>query len=86
MLEDTMSKKAALEDALSVREVAAVSPAFEQYGHRCLFGDVWTRPGLTPRDRSIVTVAALIARSQPIELRFQIGLALEHAAPRSRAT
>src|SRR3954453_21941004 len=69
---------AVLEDALSVSEVAAVSPALEQYGHRRLFGDVWTRPGLTPRDRSIVTVAALIARSQPIELRFQIGLALEH--------
>jgi 4-carboxymuconolactone decarboxylase len=78
MLEDTMSRKAAFEDALSVNEVAAVSPALEQYGHRRLFGDVWTRPGLTPRDRSMVTVAALIARSQPIELRFQIGLALEH--------
>src|SRR3954469_8690120 len=39
MLEDTMSRKAAFEDALSVREVAAVSPALEQYGHRRLFGD-----------------------------------------------
>jgi 4-carboxymuconolactone decarboxylase len=73
-----MSTKAAFEDALSVSEIAAVSPALEHYGRHRVFGDLWTRPGLTPRDRSVVTVAALIARNQPIELRFQIGLALEH--------
>jgi 4-carboxymuconolactone decarboxylase len=73
-----MSTNAGLEDALSVSEIAAVSPALEQYGRLRLFGDLWKRPGLTPRDRSVVTVAALVARNQPIELRFQIGLALEH--------
>jgi 4-carboxymuconolactone decarboxylase len=26
-----------------------------------LFGDIWRRPGLTPRDRSLVTVAALVS-------------------------
>src|SRR3954453_619560 len=74
---------AVLEDALSVSELQAVSPALEQYGHRRLFGDVWKRPGLTPRDRSIVTVAAVMARNQPIELRFQMGLALEHGVKAS---
>jgi 4-carboxymuconolactone decarboxylase len=73
-----MATNARVEDALSATELRAVSPALEQYGHRRLFGDLWKRPGLTPRDRSIVTVAALIARNHPIELRFQLGLALEH--------
>jgi len=73
-----MSTKAGFEDALSVREIAAVSPALEQYGRQRVFGDLWTRPGLTPRDRSVVTVAAMIARNQPIELRFQMALALNH--------
>jgi 4-carboxymuconolactone decarboxylase len=73
-----MSTKAGFEDALSVSETAAVSPALEQYGRQRVFGDLWTRPGLTPRDRSVVTVAALIARNQPIELRFQMALALKH--------
>ena len=59
-------------------EIAAVSPALEQYGRQRVFGDLWTRPGLTRRDRSVVTVAALIARNQPIELRFQMALALKH--------
>jgi len=73
-----MSQQTAYEDALPVGAIAAVSPALEHYGRHRLFGDLWTRPGLTPRDRSVVTVAAVIARNQPIELRFQIGLALEH--------
>jgi 4-carboxymuconolactone decarboxylase len=73
-----MATNARVENALSASELRAVSPALEEYGHRRLFGDLWKRSGLTPRDRSIVTVAALIARNQPIELRFQPGLALEH--------
>ena len=72
-----MSTKA-VQDATSLSQIEGVSPALKQYGEHRLFGDLWKRPGLTPRDRSIVTVAALIARNQPIELRFQIGLALEH--------
>jgi 4-carboxymuconolactone decarboxylase len=78
-----MATNARVEDALPASELRAVSPALEQYGHRRLFGDLWKRPGLTPRDRSIVTVAALIARNQPIELRFQLGLALEHGVKAS---
>src|SRR3954463_1979503 len=46
-----MPRNAAFEEALSVSEVAAVSPALEQCGHRRLFGDVWTRPGLTPGEK-----------------------------------
>jgi 4-carboxymuconolactone decarboxylase len=34
-----------------------------------LFGDVWARPGLSPRDRSLVTVSALIAMNRPDQLR-----------------
>jgi alkylhydroperoxidase/carboxymuconolactone decarboxylase family protein YurZ len=47
---------------LSPDDVRKVAPALEAYTQERLYGDVWKRPGLTPRDRSIVTVAALIAR------------------------
>jgi 4-carboxymuconolactone decarboxylase len=40
-----------------------VSPALEHYTQDLLMDDVWKRPGLSPRDRSIVTVAVLIARN-----------------------
>lgn len=59
-------------------DLRAVAPALEQYRGRRLFGDVWKRPGLAPRDRSLVTVAALIARNQSIELPDHIELALEN--------
>jgi alkylhydroperoxidase/carboxymuconolactone decarboxylase family protein YurZ len=45
-------------------DVNQVAPALERYTQEQLYGQVWTRSGLSKRDRSIVTVAALIARSQ----------------------
>lgn len=53
-----------------------VSPALEQYTDHLLMGEVWKRPDLSPRDRSIVTVSALIARNQQAELPFYLKRAL----------
>jgi 4-carboxymuconolactone decarboxylase len=53
-------------------------PALEKYTHETLLGDVWKRPGLSARDRSIVTLAALTARNQPVEMPFYINLALDN--------
>src|ERR1700726_2649888 len=41
-----------------------------------LFGDVWERPGLSKRDRSLITVATLTALYRPEQLRVHIGRAL----------
>jgi 4-carboxymuconolactone decarboxylase len=64
--------------ALTLDEVRSVSPALEQYTQKDLLGDVWKRPGLSPRDRSIVTLSTLIARGQTIEMPFHFNLALEN--------
>jgi 4-carboxymuconolactone decarboxylase len=42
----------------------AVAPALEAYTRERLTGEVWQRPGLSRRDRSLVTIAALIARGR----------------------
>jgi len=47
-----------------------------------LFGDVWERPGLSKRDRSLVTVAALIATGRTEQLRFHIPNALKNGVTR----
>jgi len=47
-------------------DIRAVAPALATYADKVLLGDLWKRGGLSPRDRSIVTVAALIARDQTI--------------------
>ena len=43
-----------------------------------LFGEVWKRPGLSPRDRSLITVAALVAGYRTNELPFHVQRALEN--------
>jgi 4-carboxymuconolactone decarboxylase len=58
--------------------VRRVSPALETYTQNTVLGDLWKRPGLSPRDRSIVTVSALIARNQTIEMSFYFKLALDN--------
>jgi len=55
-----------------------VAPALEQYDRGRLHGEVWRRPGLGARDRSLITLAALMARGQSIEMPFYLNLALDN--------
>lgn len=58
-------------------DVRAVAPALEKYRDSIVMGDVWKRPGLSPRDRSVVTLAALVARNQTGELPVYLNHALD---------
>ncbi|PYM88866.1 MAG: 4-carboxymuconolactone decarboxylase [Candidatus Rokuibacteriota bacterium] len=59
-------------------DIRAVAPALEKYTQDRLLGEVWKRPGLAPRDRSIVTLAALIARNQTTDMPYYVNLALDN--------
>jgi 4-carboxymuconolactone decarboxylase len=63
---------------LSREDVRVVSPALDRYTHDRLLGEVWKRPGPSPRDRSVVTIAALIARNQTVEMPYHFNLALDN--------
>jgi 4-carboxymuconolactone decarboxylase len=63
---------------LSPEDVGKVAPALEKYTQERVLGDVWKRPGLSARDRGIVTLAALIARNQMIEVPTYLAIALEN--------
>src|SRR5437660_4256163 len=63
---------------LTREDIRMVAPALDKYTQDRLLGDVWKRPGLAPRDRSIVTIAALIARNQTIEMPYHFNLALDN--------
>ena len=54
------------------------APKLVDLTDRVLFGDVWERKELSKRDRSLVTVAALIALNRPEQLRFHLDKALEN--------
>lgn len=55
--------------------LAGVAPKLAQLTDDVLYGDVWQRPGLSPRDRSLATVSALIALNRPDQLRSHLTLA-----------
>jgi 4-carboxymuconolactone decarboxylase len=58
------------------RSYEATVPKLAQLGREVLYGDVWERPGLTQRDRSLITVAALLAMYRPQQLSAHMQRAL----------
>jgi 4-carboxymuconolactone decarboxylase len=71
------------EHTIMQNDLRRVAPALEKYAERTLHGEVWKRPGLSTRDRSIVTVAALVARNQTIELPLYLNRALDNGVKAS---
>jgi len=62
----------------TMESIRAVSPALERYAAGTLLGDLWKRPQLSVRDRSIVTLSVMIARNQTVELPYYLNLALDN--------
>jgi 4-carboxymuconolactone decarboxylase len=71
-------KSNTLPSVVSYDDVRAVSPVLEHYTKGPLLDGLWKRPEMSRRDRSIVTVAALIARIQTIEMPSHFALALDN--------
>ena len=55
-----------------------IAPKMAELTDNVLFGDIWERPGLSKRDRSLVTVSALIALNRPDQLRSHLALARQN--------
>lgn len=56
------------------------APKLVQLTDQVLFGDVWERKELSKRDRSLITVAALVALNRPEQLRFHLPNAVKNGA------
>jgi 4-carboxymuconolactone decarboxylase len=64
--------------AASVHDLAGtVAPPLAPYADTVLFGDLWRRPALAPRDRSPVTMVSLIANGQAEQLAFHVNHVME---------
>jgi 4-carboxymuconolactone decarboxylase len=58
--------------------IGDVAPKLAELTDDVLFGDVWERPGLSKRDRSLITVATLVALNRTEQLPFHLVRALEN--------
>jgi 4-carboxymuconolactone decarboxylase len=73
-----MSNQTPARSAITLAEIGAVSPALADTTQARIVDELWKRPGLSARDRSIVTLSALIARNQTIGILHYTNLALDH--------
>ncbi|HVT30885.1 MAG TPA: carboxymuconolactone decarboxylase family protein [Lacipirellulaceae bacterium] len=64
--------------AVTLEEIRAVSPALERYTRSDIGEGLWKRHGLSARDRSMVTVAALVARNQTAGMVHYFNLSLDN--------
>jgi 4-carboxymuconolactone decarboxylase len=60
-----------------------VAPPLAEITTQVLFGEIWERPGLSKRDRSLITVAALMALYRTDQLRLHVERALDHGVTRN---
>ncbi len=58
--------------------VRKTAPALVGYTETLIYGDVWEREALSKRDRSLVTISALIAAYRPEQLSVHLGRALDN--------
>ncbi|OZE37599.1 MULTISPECIES: carboxymuconolactone decarboxylase family protein [unclassified Rhodococcus (in: high G+C Gram-positive bacteria)] len=68
------------------RDYGQTAPGVVEFTTDTLFGDLWLRPDLTPRDRSVVTVAALVAAGQTGQIPFHLGRALDNGLTPAQAS
>ncbi|YCI07072.1 carboxymuconolactone decarboxylase family protein (plasmid) [Ensifer sp. D2-11] len=66
--------------------VAPTAAALADLTNRVLFGELWQRPDLSARDRSLVTMSALIAVGQPEQLPFHANRALDNGLSQGEAS
>ena len=60
-----------------------IAPKLGELTDEVLFGDIWQRPGLSPRERSIATLAALIALNRTAQLPFHLARAQDNGFERA---
>ena len=63
-----------------------IAPGLATLTDEVLFGDVWRRPELSPRDRSLVTISVLIATGKPTQLAGHLGRALDNGVQPTEAS
>jgi 4-carboxymuconolactone decarboxylase len=68
------------------QDIGELAPGVAQYTTDLLFRDLWLRPALAPRDRSLVTVSALIAAGQVAQVPYHLNRAMDAGLTRAEAS
>jgi 4-carboxymuconolactone decarboxylase len=82
IVQKAIVQKKIVQQTIVQQMIGDIAPKLAQITDDVLFGDVWERPGLVKRDRSLITVAALMAMNRLEQLPFHVGLALDNGVTR----
>src|SRR5215472_9549744 len=66
----------------ALKAVADFAPKLVELTNEVLFGDIWERPQLSKRDRSLITCAALVATGKTEQMTFHFPRAMENGVTR----
>jgi 4-carboxymuconolactone decarboxylase len=64
------------------RMLGDTAPTFAHLTDDVLFGQVWARPDLSPRDRSLVTITSLVTAGNVEQLRAHVPMGLDNGLTR----
>jgi 4-carboxymuconolactone decarboxylase len=62
----------------AMADMEAFAPDFAKLTKDFLFGDIWERPGLSQRDKSLITVTCLVALNRIEQVDFHLKKAFEN--------
>ncbi len=62
----------------TIDDLKAIAPEFAKLTENFLFGDIWKRPELSQRDKSLITVTCLVALNRIEQVEFHLKKALEN--------
>lgn len=68
------------------RTIGDIAPKLAELTDDVLFEDVWNRTGLSARDRSLITVAVLLAGGDTAQLQFHLGRARDNGVTETELT
>jgi 4-carboxymuconolactone decarboxylase len=62
----------------AIEDMKAVAPEFAKLTQDLLFDDIWKRPGLSQRDKSLITVTCLVALNRIEQVEFHLKKAFDN--------
>src|SRR5215510_8091561 len=68
--------------SVAQKSIGDIAPKLAQLTDDVLFGDIWERPQLSKRDRSLITCAALIATGKTEQMKFHFPYAIKNGVTR----
>jgi len=59
-------------------DISGLAPEFIKLTREFLFGDIWKRPGLSPRDKSLITITVLATLARTEQIDYHLGFGLDN--------